>query len=67
MQKIIKGMIFKNKDKNYSKPLEILEVLPNNVFRASYDPDFSENDQFLTKEYIERDFIFGEEISDSFI
>lgn len=64
---IKKGMIFKNKDKNYEKPLEVLEVLPNNVFRCSYDPDFSENDIFLTLSELEDDFIFNNEIVDTFI
>ena len=41
---------FKNTDPNYKKPLTILEILPNNVFKVSYDTDFEENSFYDTEE-----------------
>lgn len=51
-----KGMKFKNKDENYKRPLEILEVIGGGFYLASYDPDFSENTHTVTSVELEKNF-----------
>ena len=52
--KIKVGDLFRNPDENYTKSLEVLELLPNNVFKVSYDPDFRENEFFMTLEELKK-------------
>lgn len=53
---IKKGMLFKSNDSNYKTYLEILEVLPNRLYKCSYDPDFEENSFYITEEELFEDF-----------